>query len=188
MSWPVSSSLHRIALKLRGFTLIEMMVVIALLGVLAALAAPSFANITRRMQVDTVREQFIGSLHLARTEAIRQGRNVVMRRMEPCAAANAQTDWYCGWRVFTDLNQNNALDLGEPVLREVRGNPSVLIQRTNPVGGAFIEITRFGVPNQGGLSFQIFPASQDAGIAVNAQRVCVSEAGRTRTRKDSLIC
>jgi type IV fimbrial biogenesis protein FimT len=169
-----------------GFTLTELMVAIAVLAILAALAAPGFANVTRRLHVDTVREQFIGSMNFARTEAIRRGRNVVMRRIEPCT--NAATEWYCGWNVFVDLDQDNTMDAGEPLLREVSGDPNVRIERTNPVGGAFIQFTRFGLPNQSGLSFQIFPASQDAANATNAQRICMSDAGRTRTVKDKASC
>jgi type IV fimbrial biogenesis protein FimT len=180
--------IHTAARRIRGFTLIELMVVMAVLAVLAALAAPSFASITRRLQVDTVREELIGSMNLARTEAIRQGRSVVIRRMEPCAATTISREWYCGWRVFVDLNENNALNVGEPVLREVRGSPAVWIQRTSPVGGAFVAINRFGVPEQAGLSFQIFPAGQDAQDPANAQRVCLSKAGRTRTLKDQSAC
>ncbi|MCV0438662.1 MAG: GspH/FimT family protein [Hydrogenophaga sp.] len=171
-----------------GFTLIELLVALSVLAVLAALAAPSFADLTRRMRVDTVREQFIGSMNLARTEAIRHGRTVVMRRIEPCAAANAATQWYCGWQVFVDLDQNNAMDAGEPLLREVRGDSSVLIQRTSPVGGAYVQFTRFGMPEQSGLSFQIFPAGQKAEDPTNAQRVCLSGAGRMRTVKDTVAC
>jgi type IV fimbrial biogenesis protein FimT len=179
---------HHTTTKVHGFTLIESMVVVSVLAALASLAAPSFANLTRRLRVDTVREQFIGSMSLARMEAVRLGRSVVMRRVEPCAAATASTHWYCGWRVFVDLNQNDALDAGEPLLREVRGHPNVFIQRTNPVGGAFIEFTRFGLPVQGGLSYQIFPAGQNANDPANAQRVCMSGAGRTKTVKDSASC
>lgn len=172
----------------KGFTLIELLVALSVLAVLAALAVPSFADITRRMRVDTVREQFIGSMNLARTEAIRQGRNVVMRRIEPCVAASAAIDWYCGWNVFVDLDQDETMDAGEPLLREVRGDADVLIQRTNPVAGAFVQFTRFGLPNHGNISFQIFPAGQDAEDPANTQRICISSAGRARTVKDSVAC
>ena len=183
-----NSRLDHTTPKVRGFTLIESMVVLSVLAVLASLAAPSFADFTRRLRVDSVREQFIGSMNLARTEAIRQGRNVVMRRIEPCAVANAATEWYCGWNVFVDLDNSRTHDAGEPLLREVRGDANVLIQRTNPVSGAFIQFTRFGLPDHGNISFRIFPAGQEAEDPANTQRICISSAGRARTVKDTVAC
>ena len=62
-----------------GFTTIELLVTVVLLGILASLAAPSFTDMFRRFRVDTAREEFMASVNLARGEAIRQGLPVVIR-------------------------------------------------------------------------------------------------------------
>ena len=61
----------------RGFTLIEVMVTITLLGVLLGLAAPSFSLWTRNAQVRTVSDALQNGARLAQTEAVRRNRQVV---------------------------------------------------------------------------------------------------------------
>ena len=60
-----------------GFTLVELMVTIALLAILLALAAPSFSPWIRNAQVRTVTDSLQGGVRLAQAEAIRRHRQVV---------------------------------------------------------------------------------------------------------------
>ena len=60
-----------------GFTLVELMVTIALLAILLALAAPSFSTWIRNAQVRTVTDSLQGGVRLAQAEAIRRHRQVV---------------------------------------------------------------------------------------------------------------
>jgi prepilin-type N-terminal cleavage/methylation domain-containing protein len=48
-----------------GFTLIELMVTVAMLAILASLAAPSFADAIRRQRVESMREEMLASIALA---------------------------------------------------------------------------------------------------------------------------
>jgi len=61
----------------RGFTLIELMVTIALLALLLGLAAPSFATWSRNAQVRTVTDALQSGLRTAQAEAVRRNRQVV---------------------------------------------------------------------------------------------------------------
>ena len=61
----------------RGFTLIELMVTIALLGLLLGLAAPSFGTWTRNTQVRTVSDALQTGVRLAQAEAVRRNRQMV---------------------------------------------------------------------------------------------------------------
>ena len=56
----------------RGFTLVELMVGVALAAILLAVAAPSFREVTARMRVEGVAHNLATDLQLARTEAIQR--------------------------------------------------------------------------------------------------------------------
>ncbi|MDP2016247.1 GspH/FimT family pseudopilin [Hydrogenophaga sp.] len=169
-------ALHSVEpLRSKGFTLIELMVVVAMLGVLAALAAPSFADMLRRMRVESMREELQASIANARVEAISRGRPVVLLRTAPCPQAANALDWDCGWTAFIDLDGDDAIDVGEPTLHVVQGKPGTRIRR-NP-GASIATIDRFGQPPIS--SIQIFPAGDAFGPA-DGVLLCVARSGRVR--------
>ncbi len=61
------------ARHLRGFSLIELMVAVAILAILLALAVPSFQDMIQRNRVRTAAADLTDSLNLARSEAIKRG-------------------------------------------------------------------------------------------------------------------
>ena len=62
----------------RGFTLLGVLVVLALLAVLLSLAAPSFQGMQQKHQMQSQAEQFQASLLLARSEALRRQQRVAL--------------------------------------------------------------------------------------------------------------
>lgn len=75
----------------RGFTLIELMVTIAILSILLTVGIPNFQTIRDANRVTGAANEFTAALHLARSEAIRRGVDV---RLCPSGA-----DWNAGWQV-----------------------------------------------------------------------------------------
>lgn len=67
--WRCKSPVH---LRENGMTLIELMVVVAIMGVSAALAAPSFSQMIANYQVRSGAESIINGLNYARAEAVRR--------------------------------------------------------------------------------------------------------------------
>ncbi|EHR70437.1 prepilin-type N-terminal cleavage/methylation domain-containing protein [Burkholderiales bacterium JOSHI_001] len=61
------------ALRDRGFTMVESLVVLAVLGVVLAMAAPSVGEMMERQHVRGIADGLSTDLRLARTEAIRRG-------------------------------------------------------------------------------------------------------------------
>lgn len=75
----------------RGFTLIEAMVVVALLAIVGAIAAPSFRSFIATMNSKSAAFDLINDLSLARSEAIKRNANALV--------APVGGDWAKGWQV-----------------------------------------------------------------------------------------
>jgi type IV fimbrial biogenesis protein FimT len=106
--------------KFHGFTLIEAMVVVAIVAILTTLAAPSFKSLIQSNAMSGNVNSFLADMRYARSEAIRRGGVVVMCRSnlpETTLSCDGNTDattgWQTGWIVFD--SQNNVLRRQGPI-------------------------------------------------------------------------
>jgi type IV fimbrial biogenesis protein FimT len=75
----------------RGFTIIELMITVLLLGVMLTIAVPSFSAIFKQNRLAAQTNTILSSLNYARGETINQNTNVVL------APITAGTNWSAGW-------------------------------------------------------------------------------------------
>lgn len=122
--------------KARGFTIFEMMVVVAIAAVVSAFAIPAFRNVMANTRVNSVAEEFTNSVALARNTAIARRRTVVLMP----AAADAAS-----WTLRLDSKTGQVLSehqVEEPVRLDytpnvtvVTFNPNGYVQQTEPAVG-----------------------------------------------------
>jgi type IV fimbrial biogenesis protein FimT len=103
----------------RGITLFEMVVVMGIVGVMMAIAIPSYRYVTNANRIAGEVNGLVGDLQFARAEAIKEGQTVtvcVLGTLTSCAGGGVTT-WQNGWIVFSDINDDQTIDPGDPVLR-----------------------------------------------------------------------
>lgn len=170
--------------SMKGFTVIELMVVVAITAVLAGLAAPSFIDSFRRFRVDTVRDVMQGSITLARIEAVRTSRPVVIRRTVGCGPLLAN-EWNCGWQVFVDNNGDNVFTAADRQIQLVDGQGQTVIRKANVVNPDFIVLDRLGNITQLGQRFEFFPTGL---TAAQGQLLCFTTGTRVRLVRNATAC
>ena len=99
-----------------GFTLLELLITIAITAIVVALAAPSFTDVLDDNILLTQTNQFATAINVARSEAVkRNGRVLICKRVgNQCATSNA-ANWEDGWIIFADSNDDNIVDSGEEI-------------------------------------------------------------------------
>lgn len=105
-----------------GFTLIELMVTIAVLAIGAAIAYPSFTGVIQSNRVATSANELMASIALARSEAIRNNRGAAICASSEGIACDGSWGDEGGWLVWGDNGAganaaNGTLDADETVLR-----------------------------------------------------------------------
>lgn len=172
----------------RGFTLIELMVVLAVVAVLQSLAAPSMAAMVNSMRLTMAVNSLFSSLTLARSEAVKRGARAVVCKSASGEACVTSGGWEQGWIVFHDANNNGRRDLGEAVLSHQPALPSgVLILGNSPLAN-YVSYTATGVTSYPSGAFQAgtLTACTVSATPREARQIVISSAGRPRTVKTTV--
>ena len=121
--------------KITGFTLIEIMITIAIAGILAAVALPSFGNMKKNNCLTTSVNSLVSSLQRARSEAVKRRTNVTV--------AAVGGNWSNGWDITLDedRNGNGTLDSGEDYDGDGVLDNAAVVQKTALSCGAEISGT-----------------------------------------------
>jgi len=166
----------------RGFTAIELMIVIAIMAVLVALTGPSFQLIVERWRIHNTTEAMVNTLYFARSEALKRGGRIGIQKNPKttpgCTLAATNQEWGCGWFVFHDLNSDGKWQNSEIKLQDFTPPPNVNVIHKS--GGTSIKVDRYGMMSGLNAKGFIF-APEPAGLSSPSTRgICMSSGGRIR--------
>src|SRR5450432_2934716 len=103
--------------KSSGFTMIELMMTIAIGAIVLVLAVPSFRYVTNSNRIAAEINGLLGDLQFARSEAIKEGRTVTVCVSTNGTSCTGTPNWEGGWIVFSDPANVGVVDAGENILR-----------------------------------------------------------------------
>lgn len=168
----------------RGFTIVEMMIAVVVIGVLAAIAIPSFRNVQLNNAGSAAVNDLVASMTYARGEANKQRRDVVVCPLadgESGTCEPSTSGWNNGWLVFVDrvpVETPPALGDEDTILREFPREPATVNVTADQVAFAFR--TYGGTSTSGSITF-----CDDRG-ADHARGVIVTASGKVRPSSTTL--
>ncbi|WP_417446184.1 GspH/FimT family pseudopilin [Kangiella sp.] len=147
--------------KNTGLTLIELMVTIAVLGIVSAIAAPSFSNLISSNRLTGLANELNASFTSARAEAIKMKTDVTV--------APIGGSWAGGW-IVTYVDSGATVEL----LKQDPINKAVTLGTGSSTGSAVFNASGYSVGNHLGANGVVF-----CGADKNGRKVDVLPSGTT---------
>jgi len=182
-----------------GFTLIELMVVVALISIMLVIAVPSFTSFISNYRVTSAVNDFLQGVTLTRNEALKRGRRVMMLPNDSGGTPSVTGNWKYGWTIFVDTNNNQTLDsaeiaAGNLIFQHLALDASIAVRDsggsasppfTDSASKTYVSFDGTGYPRQlggAGLTGGIVMTAT-AGPSVNVRTMCLANLGRPRIVK-----
>lgn len=109
----------------KGFTLYELMVTVAIAGIVMAVGVPNMIAYSQNSRMTSIANDFHGAFHYARSEASRAKTFITICASDDSMESSPSCggDWTDGYIVFLDLDGDVATGVGETILRAVPAMP-----------------------------------------------------------------
>lgn len=175
-------------MKQCGATLLELIVVLAVSAILLTIAVPGFSGLVHASRLTSATNALVGSLHVARSEAIKRSQRVVMCPAPVGDACAGGGGWHQGWMVFHDANNNAQRDAGEVVVLVHPPLPAGMRVTSKGSTASYISYTPAGDTQQVGGAWQAgtLTLCHVSASPESARQVVIYRTGRPRTAKISL--
>lgn len=153
-----------------GFSLPELCVVAALIGIAATMAAPAIGQWQWRARIENTAQAWAADLQSARLHALRTGQAMQLQRLNNCHPNKLPNgDWRCGWELVNPADSRQSAVLSNAL----SGDLSVVLAPAQNQ----IAVNAQGEPVAGGLRLVIQPAQPGSKLV---RSICINTAGRLR--------
>ena len=166
----------------KGFTLVELMMTLAIASILLIVGVPSFSKIIRNSRTATATNDLVTALHLARSEAVKRGVQITMIK--------TGSEWEEGWKLITDVDGDGVLDVGDgdEVIGVFEGLSSGFTLRTGSHFNNWMGYLSDGQSRGNGGSNDTFRLCADDQVIANGRSVIINNIGRIRTERGVSSC
>ncbi len=169
--------------ELKGFSVVELMVTLAIASILLAVGVPSYNDFIKNGRLTAGNNELVTDLNLARSEAVKRGQRVTVCKSDNQTSCTNSNGWERGWIVFTDQDSNASYSSGTETLIRVHG---AMDSSITAVGTA--SISNYVSYVSSGRSLQTGGGLQTGGIKICDDRtgafgknLNMSTTGRLRT-------
>jgi len=163
----------------KGFTLVELMMVLAIAAIVLGLGYPSLKQLVIKSRVNSYAHTLLSTIHSARQAAITRNQYITV-----CASATGESctsDWSQGHLIFVDHNANRQLEIGEEVLNRVPGiNAMDKVKWQSFKTADTLQFLPMGITNHQNGTFTICGQNKPE----FARAVIITKTARPRMSKD----
>ena len=171
--------------KSSGFTLVDLLMVLAVMSVVLTVAVPAMTATMDSIRLGSISNTFVSHLYLARSEAIKRNGRVVLCKSPTGVSCVASGGWEQGWIVFHDANNNATREPGETVIQQEGSMPASFRLAGNLNVAKYVSYSATGSAKlvtgafQAGTLTLCQPSASDGA----ARQIVISSTGRPRIQK-----
>lgn len=164
----------------QGITLVELVSTLGIASIVLSIAVPGMNSLTANNQITSAINNLVSNLHLARSEAIKQGNNIVLCPSSNGTDCDDSFEWHQGLMVFTDKDKDKIRDDDEEVLRvQIPFSKRIIIKTSS--GRKKLRYIPTGTSPGSNTTFKFCPQSDHT----DPRKVTLSNTGRPRVSRSS---
>lgn len=169
----------------RGFTIVELLAVVCIAGVLAAVAVPIGRSFGLSSSLSAFAHAFLSHLQLARSEAIKRRSPVVLCKSADAVSCASAGGWDQGWIVFHDANGNGLREADEQVIQKIEAMPLGLRLQGNLNVARYVAFMPNGATRTTSGAFQAgtLTLCRASSGPAEGRQVVINAVGRPRLQK-----